>query len=394
MLLSSRTPCEAGIINLLTFSGRSMKLNWLNLTGPFIKDYQAASVLLQQIAVAAGIFLLFLLLQRFLASKIIGIIAGITKNTSTEFDDQLVKAFEKPIQLFFVVLGIYLALMYLPLRPEYNQTVLKLFRSALIILITYGFYNLAGSYQITGSGLTKWFGIELDKILVPFISKVVRILIVFMGFVIVAGEWNFDVNGFLAGLGLGGLAFALAAQDTAANIVGDFVIITDKPFSIGDWIQTPSLEGIVEDINFRSTKVRTFADALVTVPNSTLAKEPITNWSRMGRRRITFRLTVPFSTPKDSLERCVAAINEMLEEHPEIHKRTIFAKFDNIGEYGYEIFLYFFTKTTVWAEFLRVKEDVNFRIVEILEREGVTVALPSTSVYMADRHEEKLTDYQ
>lgn len=394
MLLSSRTPCEAGIINLLTFSGRSMKLNWLNLTGPFIKDYQAASVLLQQIAVAAGIFLLFLLLQRFLASKIIGIIAGITKNTSTEFDDQLVKAFEKPIQLFFVVLGIYLALMYLPLRPEYNQTVLKLFRSALIILITYGFYNLAGSYQITGSGLTKWFGIELDKILVPFISKVVRILIVFMGFVIVAGEWNFDVNGFLAGLGLGGLAFALAAQDTAANIVGGFVIITDKPFSIGDWIQTPSLEGTVEDINFRSTKIRTFADALVTVPNSTLAKEPITNWSRMGRRRITFRLTVPFDTPQEKLERCVTAIGEMLEEHPEIHKQTIFSRFDSIGNYGYEIFLYFFTKTTVWAEFLRVKEDVNFRIVEILEREGVTVALPSTSVYMADRHEEKLIDYQ
>ncbi|HHW06338.1 MAG TPA: mechanosensitive ion channel family protein [Clostridia bacterium] len=346
-------------------------------------------MVIQQITIAAGIFLLFLLLQRFLAREIIALILRIAKQTPTEFDDQLVKAFEKPLQLFFVVLGIYLALMYLPLRPEYNQAVIKLFRSVLIILATYGFYNLAGSHEISGTGLTKWFGIELDKSLVPFLSKAVRILIVFLGFVIVAGEWDFDVNGFLAGIGLGGLAFALAAQDTAANIVGGFVILTDKPFSIGDWIQTPSLEGTVEDINFRSTKIRTFADALVTVPNSTLAKEPITNWSRMGKRRITFKLTVPFDTPRESLERCVTGIEEMLRAHPEIHQQTIFSRFDSIGNYGYEIFLYFFTKTTVWAEFLRVKEDVNYRILAIMEREGVTLAMPSTSVYMVAQPEER-----
>lgn len=366
-----------------------MELEWLHLTELFTRDYQAASLVIQQITIAAGIFLLFLLLQRFLAREIIALILRIAKQTPTEFDDQLVKAFEKPLQLFFVVLGIYLALMYLPLRPEYNQAVIKLFRSVLIILATYGFYNLAGSHEISGTGLTKWFGIELDKSLVPFLSKAVRILIVFLGFVIVAGEWDFDVNGFLAGIGLGGLAFALAAQDTAANIVGGFVILTDKPFSIGDWIQTPSLEGTVEDINFRSTKIRTFADALVTVPNSTLAKEPITNWSRMGKRRITFKLTVPFDTPRESLERCVTGIEEMLRAHPEIHQQTIFSRFDSIGNYGYEIFLYFFTKTTVWAEFLRVKEDVNYRILAIMEREGVTLAMPSTSVYMVAQPEER-----
>jgi len=176
--------------------------------------------------------------------------------------------------------------------------------------------------------------------------------------------------------------------------VGGFVILTDKPFSIGDWIQTSSLEGTVEDINFRSTKIRTFADALVTVPNSTLAKEPITNWSRMGKRRITFRLTVPFDTPRESLARCVTGIEEMLRNHPEIHQETIFSRFDAIGNHGYEVFLYFFTKTTVWAEFLRVKEDVNYRILAILEREGVTPARPGTDVYLADRPPEGRLEYE
>lgn len=355
---------------------------------PFMGGYENVSLLMEQIGVALGIFLFFLFLQRFLAQKIIQVLAKLTQKTTTEFDDQLVNAFERPLQLFFVALGAYLALNYLPLNVSQNLLVSKLFRSALIVLITYGCYNMVGYHQIDGSGLTRWFGIELDKILVPFISKAIRVLIVFLGFTIVAGEWDFDVNGFLAGLGLGGLAFALAAQDTAANIVGGFVIITDKPFSIGDWIQTAGLEGTVEDINFRSTKIRTFADALVVVPNSTLAKEPITNWSRMGRRRINFNLKVTYTTPRDSLERAVTKIRTMLEEHPEIHKRTIFVHFDKFGEHGYEIFLYFFTKSTVWGEFLRVKEDVNFKIAEILESEGVSVALPSTSIYMASQPEE------
>lgn len=357
--------------------------------------FGTGAALWEQIGVALVIFLLFLFLQRFLALRIIKVLARLTQNTATDFDDQLVSAFQKPLQLFFVVLGAYLALTYLPLNQAQNLTVIKLFRSAVVILVTYGFYNLAGSYHIDGSGLTKWFGIEVDKLLVPFITKAVRVLIVFLGFTIVAGEWDFDVNGFLAGLGLGGLAFALAAQDTAANIVGGFVIITDKPFSIGDWIQTPSLEGTVEDINFRSTRIRTFADALVTVPNSTLAKDPITNWSRMGRRRINFNLKVTYTTPRDRLERCLTDLRRMLEDHPEIDKRTIFVRLDRFGEHGYEIFFYFFTKTTVWAEFLQVKEDVHFRIAEILEKHQVSVALPSTSIYMASNAEEaRKTEYQ
>ncbi|MFA1822484.1 mechanosensitive ion channel family protein [Virgibacillus oceani] len=119
-------------------------------------------------------------------------------------------------------------------------------------------------------------------------SRTLRIVIIAISFSIIAQEFGYDVNGFVAGLGIGGLAFALAAKDALANMFGGIIIITKKPFTIGDWVLTPSVEGTVEDISFRSTKVRTFAQALVTVPNATLSNEPITNWSKMGKRQITF----------------------------------------------------------------------------------------------------------
>ncbi|NLL19096.1 MAG: mechanosensitive ion channel family protein, partial [Clostridia bacterium] len=118
----------------------------LSMANLFTRDYHSVSVLMEQIGVALGIFLVFLFLQRFLAKKIIQILAKLTQKTSTAFDDQLIQAFERPLQLFFVVLGAYLALNYLPLNQGYNLLVLKLFRSAVVILITYGFYNLAGYY--------------------------------------------------------------------------------------------------------------------------------------------------------------------------------------------------------------------------------------------------------
>lgn len=194
--------------------------------------------------------------------------------------------------------------------------------------------------------------------------------------------------------GLGGLAFALAAQDSLSNLFGGMVIIVDKPFTVGDWISTPSVEGIVEDITFRSTKVRTFAQAIVTVPNSKLANEPITNWAAMGKRQITFHLKVAYSTPRAKLEKCVERIKTTLIEHPDVHKQTIFVVFDRYNDSSLDIFLYFFTITTVWQEFLMVKQDINFKIMRILEEEGVSMGLPTTNVHLESRPDLKVNPQQ
>ncbi len=291
-------------------------------------------------------------------------------------------AFEKPVQAFSLILGFYLALNYLHLDEGYNTVISTVFRSSLILFIAAGLYNLVDDQSFIFDELKGKFKLEVDKILVPFISKIARVLIIFLALTMVAHEWEFEVVGIFTGLGLGGLAFALAAQDTVSNLFGGIVIVTDKPFSIGDWIHTPSVEGTVEDINFRSTKVRTFAHALVTVPNATLANQPITNWTRMGKRRITFNLGVTYSTSREKLRRCVQGIRDMLENHPEIDKELIFVRFEKFNDSSLDIFIYCFTVTTRWGEYLEVKEDVNLKIMEVLEKEGVSVAFPSRSIYM------------
>ena len=297
-------------------------------------------------------------------------------------------SFEKPIQWLFILLGIYLSTWYL---PHFNQThilFVKLVKSSIIFLVGWGLFNLSSSSTLIFAKLNERFNFEMNEILIPFLSKLLRVIIVVVIFSAIAAEFNYNVVGLVGGLGLGGLAFALAAKDALSNLFGGVVIITEKPFTIGDWILTPSVEGTVETITFRSTKIRTFAQALVTVPNAKLANESITNWSEMGKRRIVFDLSVTYETPKERLEGVIKKIHYMLKNHSEIDQDTIITKFDKYGVNGLDIYIYFFTKTTVWLDFLEIKEEINYKIMDILDHEGVSLAVPNRKLYVDSKTEE------
>ncbi|MGI6588277.1 MAG: mechanosensitive ion channel family protein [Peptococcia bacterium] len=337
--------------------------------------------IIMYVLLAIIIFLFFWFLRKVLTRIILNLILKIFPKTHCDFIKRILLSFKKPLQFFFVFLGLYLALCCFPLQLEQRIIITKLFRSILIILITWGLYNLSDVNSVLFKKIQEKANIEVDKVLAPFLSKCLKVILVLIAFTIIAQEWNYDINGLIAGLGLGGLAFALAAKDSLANIFGGMVIILDKPFSIGDTIETPSVEGTVEEMGFRSTKIKTFAQASVTVPNSTLANEAITNWSKRGKRRIDFELRVAYNTPKEKLEKCITRIKEMLQQHSDIHQETIFVGFDCFDENSINIYLYFFTITTVWGEYMQVKEDVNFKILQILEEEGVSIAFPSRDLY-------------
>ncbi|GAJ99727.1 potassium efflux system KefA protein [Geomicrobium sp. JCM 19055] len=256
------------------------------------------------------------------------------------------------------------------------------FRTTIIITIGWGLFNFSGTTSNMFKKLSMRLDGDEDSMLVPFLSRILRAIIIALTLTVVLDTWGFDINGFIAGLGLGGLAFALAAQDTIGNFFGGIIIVTERPFKKGDWIETPTVEGIVEDISFRSTKVRTFSEGLVTVPNSTLAHEPITNWSEMNKRQIAFEIQFPFETPIASLKRSRERIENELKEHEGIDQETIFVRLHDFNQSGIELMFYFFTKTTAWEEWLIVKEGVNLRIVEILHEEGVDFALPARDLYV------------
>lgn len=323
--------------------------------------------------IALLIFFVFLLLRNIFTKTVFHRVLRWTGNSRATFVHSLLQAYERPLRMFWIVIGLYLALLYLPVSglEGFNH---KLFRSVVILLIAWGLFNLSGGSSSWLVRLGERYGLQFDQILIPFLSRVFRFLLIVLAFTVLAQEWGYRIDGLIAGLGLGGLAISLAAKDTLANLFGGIAIITEKPFSIGDWIQTPSVEGTVEEITFRSTLIRTFDQALVTIPNSVLANEAIKNWSKMGKRRVTCHLGISPLTPREKIQQCVDKIRTMLQEHPDIHPETVLVHFERMNESGLDIFLHFFTKTTAWGEWLRVKEDCNLRILEILEEEGVKLS--------------------
>ena len=245
-------------------------------------------------------------------------------------------------------------------------------------------YNLTGESSLLFERMHKAYDIKVDKILFPFISKTLRLILIALAVTIIAEKWGYNIQGFIAGLGLGGLAFALAAKDAAANIIAGMSIILDKPFTIGDWVNSDSLEGSIENISFRTTKIRTIDEALIIVPNSKLTNEPLTNFSRRGKRRVSFSLELNYITSRQELETFVSRVRSMLENHPQVNKEGILVRFDKVSTASLDILVCYFADTPDFDEYFRVKEDINFEIVDILHQENISMAFPRTNVYLDD----------
>ncbi|WP_077356599.1 mechanosensitive ion channel family protein [Virgibacillus halodenitrificans] len=337
-----------------------------------------------QLSISVTILLLSFLLKKYLAKYVFLGLLKLGRGRLNGFFAQLRLSFERPIQVLIFITGIYISMHYFPYFSHSNPFFLHVIRSSVILMIGWGLFNLSSSSSTLFSKINEKYNMKIDNILIPLFSRALRFIIVAISISVIAQEFGYDINGFVAGLGIGGLAFALAAKDALANMFGGIIIITEKPFTIGDWILTPSVEGTVEDISFRSTKIRTFAQAVVTVPNATLSNEAITNWSKMGKRQIAFTLRVTYDTPREKIEKVVREVEELLRSHRDIHQETIFVNVDAYKENGIELFLYFFTKTTDWGKYLKIKEEVNLYILDLLEMEQVTLALPTRKLVMEE----------
>ncbi|MFE7061168.1 mechanosensitive ion channel family protein [Sutcliffiella sp. NPDC057660] len=359
-------------------------------TETFTYDFWTDMDFWMDLGVALLILFFFLLWRKLFTKYFFKMILSLSKKTPTDLFTYIVIAFDKPVRTFFVILGLFFALKAAPFELMEAATLSRLMRSSIIFLIAWGVFNFIPSSSVLFSKLSTKLDFEVDKIVMPFFTKVLRFILIALTLSIVLEEWDYNVGGFVAGLGLGGLAFALAAQESIKNLLGGFIIVTEKPFTMGDWIKTPSVEGVVEDISFRSTRIRTFAQAVVTVPNATLSNEPITNWSKMGKRQITFELGLQYDTSRVKLETVTRRIEQLLRGHSEVHQETILVRFDNFGASSMNVFIYFFTSTVMWAEFLKVKEDVNFKIMEILEEEEVVIAFPTRTLHIGKDAQQEL----
>ncbi len=332
-----------------------------------------------------SILVLFILLsvKRIMAKILIGTLKKFASKTKTKFDDELIEIVEPPLQSFFTFLCFYVAFLVLNLGSTYNIVALKILVSVVIIDISWALYRAENIFSKAMESFFKKKNSEIGLSFVPFFNKFIKSSVVVVGFILIVQEWGYNIGAIITGLGIGGLAVALAAKDTLANMFGGLTIIMDRPFKIGDWVKISDIEGIVEDIGFRSTRIRTFEKSLISMPNSVIANTAIENFSRRVERRITYKIGVTYSTPMKKLKEAVEKIRTMLKEHPNISKNNIMlVYFTEFADSSLNIFIYCFTNTSVWSEYLKIREDVNFRIMGIMEDLGIDFAFPSMSVYI------------
>lgn len=290
--------------------------------------------------------------------------------------------FYKPLKFFFRLLGLYLAILFLNISPELNGISTKVFRISGVLLLTTGIANFFSTSKL----FLKRFNLNLEdpksKAMATFLARIIKVVVYSIAGIIILTELGYNISGLITSLGVGGIIVALAAQDTVKNLFGGVVVITDKPFGVGDWIETPSIEGIVEDITFRSTRIRTFANALVTVPNSIITNENIINWSKINKRRILFNLNVAFDIPLKKVYKSIKEINDMLVEHEHVLNDNLHVHLDQIKDSGLNIIIYFFTDVIAYEEFLHIKENINFEILNILEKNKTPLAYNSQTVHV------------
>lgn len=332
-----------------------------------------------------AVFLLIFAVSMPIVNVLFRILKKAAERTGSDWGKKLEYGFHKPLHLLVIAVGLYVAFNICPAvwNSIFLQSlVIRCFRSFLILALAWGLYRMADSVELNDTIFARKFDLQVDTALLPVLSGVIRFVIAALAILIVAQEWNFSISGLLAGLGLGGLAFALAAKDMLANLFGGLVILLDRPFSIGDWIRTGDVEGTVEEVNFRSVKVRTFSQAVVTVPNSKVADSPVTNFSRMGKRKVDFSLSLKYENPAERIKECTEKIRELLAENEEIENDTFTAALDSLGESGLKLMVSYYTKSADFKDYVRIREEIYYSVLEILEHEKVEMAYPTSTVVM------------
>lgn len=327
-------------------------------------------------------FMAIYLFRKLITKIFLYILKHVVKKTNNPSYEKLIQIIERPLRIGITTVLMYIAVVnILTLSPFANGILIKTVKSILAVSMFVTIYNIDDI--VVGMFNKAYFKLieSENNILIPFLKNVYKVLIFIIGFIIVIQEW-YDIGIIIAGLGVGGLAFALAAKETVANLFGSIVIIVEKIFNIGDYIETKRGIGVVEQVGFRSTTIRTFEDALVTIPNSIMSTEEIINWSKRGRRRVKFNLKVAYNTTIEQIKIVTNDIKEILTNDDGIENDSFFVNFTTFADSSFDIMIQYFTNTIDYAEYLATQEKINLGIIDIMNKNNTSFVYPSTSIYI------------
>ncbi len=341
------------------------------------------------IIVSLVIFLFFYLLRRLIARFILNRLSRIVSKTSNQIDDAVIEVLDGPLKFLPVVLGFFIASSYLDVSNN-NQDFLDLLNRSLITIFIFW---LLHQLIIPFSFVIKNFESKISKPLVDWTLKGLKILVIVLGAVAILELWGIRVGPVIAGLGLFGVAVALGAQDLFKNLISGIMILMEKRFTVGDVILVSGeVEGVVEQIGFRSTLVRRFDSTPVMVPNYKFAEQSVTNYTRRHHRRIRWLIGLEYRTSIDQLKNIREQLNNLIEKDNNFAKNqnaSFYVRIDSFSDSSIDMLVQTFTVTNDWAEFLKIKENLAVKIIEIVENNEAGFAFPSQSLYVEKLSDEK-----
>ena len=344
-----------------------------------ICDVRTSGNTWQRYLIAAVLLIGFYLLRRVVTTICFGFLRKLAAKTASTFDDRLLPALEPPVATFIALFGMFAALKVLKFTVETDIMISAgatvAFSLSFFWLLVRAVSALMDHFQERAKA--RHSGMES---IIPWMKKGIITFVVIFGVLMTLQSLNFDVKALLAGLGIGGLAFALAAQDTIANLFGAVVVATDQPFKLGETVRIGAFLGMVEDIGLRSTRLRSIDKSLIVIPNKTVAAEAVTNLSRFTQRRNDQVIGLTYDTPAEQMEAIVEEIKGIIKAEDHIDPESIMVFFRDYSASSLDIWIVYVAKDGDFQHYMRVKQRINLAIMRAVQARGLSFAFPTQTL--------------
>jgi MscS family membrane protein len=340
-----------------------------------------------------GIILFGIIFKRLISRLLNRILFRLFKKYSSDISiEKFLEYLHKPMGFFFVLIIFYLGFSQLQYPVEWHlvpdsEFGLKLLIEKLymvffiwsIIWICVRIVDVFGFIMMRRAEKT---ATKSDNQIIPFMIEILKIVVISIGVFLVLGTvFNMNVGSLIAGLGIGGLAVALAAKETLENLMGSFTIFLDKPFVLGDLVSVGEVTGVIEKIGFRSTRIRTLEQSLVTVPNKKMVDAELDNLTQRTLHRVKFNLSLRYDTSSEQIKSVMSDISKLLKSHTLCNQNSV-VRLSEFGTNAIEILVLYLVNTPDWEKYLEVREEINFKILDIVRMNKTSFAYSTATVHI------------
>ena len=338
-----------------------------------------------EMALASLILFAFILTRKFFARVVIARLKRWASLTKTDIDDQIVVVLQQPLMFLFFIIGLSIVVNWIAFSSNTEAILNQIIKSLIAFTIFWTGFRLVDPVSILFDKLLSRLAGPVAYEVKNYLLKFLKFFLFGSGVIAVLAQWGINPWPYFAGIGVLSLPFAFAAKDTVSNLFGGIkLILIDRAFSVGDWIEAPSIgHGTVEEITLSTVKIRKFSKAIQSIPNGILANASITNWSRMTNRRIKMDLGLDYSTNANQFKAILSRIKKLIADDDRVdHTVSEMGHMVNFNSSSIDINLYYFTKTTDWVLWREIIEDHMLKFIGIIEEEGSSFAFPSRSIYV------------